>query len=266
MTTKTTRIMSKEDIAKQLKRHEKFLSAAAKGSYRFLPADFNNAYLYNKDFSGSNLSRAHFYGARLRNVNFTIANLTGASFEGALLDNVDFSGADLTNVCFTRARFECVNLSDANMQNAAMKCIEFGSVTTNKNTNLSMSLRCPSSGSFIGWKKAFYDDEPTMYYDDRAQYYSFCIVKILVPEDAKRSSAFGEKCRCDKAIILGAYDYETGRPLDKSAVIRSARSFDFTYHIGDTITIPDFDDNRWVECSSGFHFFIDEESAKNYWW
>ena len=123
-----------------------------------------------------------------------------------------------------------------------------------------MPLRCPSSGSFIGWKKARYEIPALM------EFISVCIVKLLIPEDARRSSAFGEKCRCDKAIILGAYDCATGRPLKDNVVIRSLHLFDFAYHIGDTITIPNFDDNRWNECSYGFHFFIDEESAKNYWW
>ena len=38
-------------------------------------------------------------------------------------------------------------------------------------------LACPESGSFIGWKKTAED----------------LIVKLLIPEDAKRSSAFGRK-------------------------------------------------------------------------
>ena len=43
-------------------------------------------------------------------------------------------------------------------------------------------LSCPTEGSFIGWKKA-----------------SGHIVKLRIPEDARRSSATGHKCRCDKA-------------------------------------------------------------------
>ena len=121
-----------------------------------------------------------------------------------------------------------------------------------------MPLRCPSSGSFIGWKKAFYGD-PNL-----TDYYPICIVKVLIPEDARRFSAFSEKCRCDKAEILDAYDYDTGCPLKKNTVIRSIFNPSFEYRIGDTITIPDFDGNRWDECSSGFHFFVGEEFAKNF--
>ena len=263
MATRSRMRMGSEDIAAQLKRQERYL----RGNHmQHSPADFHNSYLCNEDFSGRDLSNVRFYGAELIRVNFSNANLTGASFEEAILNDVNFSGANLTGVYFAKARFMYVNLDNANMQDAMMRLVDFEHVKINKDTNLFIPLRCPSSGSFIGWKKALCDNEPTEYYDNRTQHYPLCIVKLLVPEDARRSSAFGEKCRCDKAIILGAYDYETGRPLDKSAVIRSAHSFDFAYHIGDTITIPDFDDNRWNECSSGFHFFIDEESAKDYWW
>lgn len=48
--------------------------------------------------------------------------------------------------------------------------------------NLNIPLACPDTGSFIGWKKA-----------------SGLIVKLLIPSDAKRLSATGRKCRCNKA-------------------------------------------------------------------
>lgn len=256
MATRSRMRMSSEDIAAQLKRQERYL----RGNHmQHSPADFHNSYLYNEDFSGRDLSNVNFYGAELTRVDFSNANLTGASFEEAILNDVNFSGANLTGVYFAKARFMHVNLNNANMQNAVLRLVDFEHVIINKGTNLFIPLSCPSSGSFIGWKKALYGTPET-------EYYPLCIVKLLVPEDARRSSAFGKKCRCDKAIILGAYDYAAGRPLDESIVILSAYSSDFAYHIGDTITIPDFDDNRWNECSSGFHFFIDEESAKNYWW
>ena len=260
MITKKLPIMSKEDVDKQLKRHERFLRANAKGSYHYLPADFTYVRLYCEDFSGMNLSYARFYGAVLINVNFSNANLTGASFEGAILNGANFSDANLTGAYFVRARFADVNLKNADMQNANVDLVDFEDATINEDAKLFMPLRCPSSGSFVGWKKAQYDPP------ESTEYWNHCIVKILVPEDAWRSSAFGNKCRCDKAAILGAYDCATGCPLDESIVIRSVYSFNFAYHVGDIITIPDFDDNRWNECSSGFHFFIDEESAKNYWW
>lgn len=258
MATITVQTMTKEDIAEQLKRHKKFLSA--NDGRLHPPAVFNHASLYNRNFSGINLSRARFHCAAFRRVNFSHANLAGANFERAAFDDVNFSDADLTGANFDGAYFIYANLENADMRGVSLEGTRFEHVLINENTKIFIPLRCPSSGSFIGWKKAHYETP------ESTEYYPHCIVKILVPEDARRSSAFGEKCRCDKAVILGAYDCATGCPLEQSIVIRSVHSFDFAYHIGDTITIPDFDDHRWVECSYGFHFFIDEESAKNYRW
>lgn len=220
--------MRKREINKKLKQHSKFLTNG-KGK----AADFSNAFLYDINLSG--------------------ANLRGACFRGALLKNVKFIGTDLTAADFTGANIVDTDLSDAILCGAYLKGVTVDSIFINENTKISVPLNCPSSGSFIGWKKALYHDVKTT-----------CIVKLLIPEDAKRSSAFDKKCRCDKAVILGAYDYVTGRPLEESTLIGSLFDPDFKYHIGDTITIPDFDDNRWNECSSGFHFFLDEESAKNF--
>ena len=46
-------------------------------------------------------------------------------------------------------------------------------------------MACPDTGSFTGWKKCR---------DDR-------IVELEILDDARRSSATGRKCRCDKAIV-----------------------------------------------------------------
>ena len=51
--------------------------------------------------------------------------------------------------------------------------------------NFKLPIACPDTGSFIGWKKA-----------------SGYIVKLLIPEDAKRLSATGRKRRCNKAKVL----------------------------------------------------------------
>lgn len=45
---------------------------------------------------------------------------------------------------------------------------------------------------FIGWKKARKTDNT----------FTVTLVKLLIPEDAKRSSATSAKCRCNKAQVL----------------------------------------------------------------
>lgn len=115
---------------------------------------------------------------------------------------------------------------------------------------------CPDTGSFIGWKKAFVKLEigenivrlPV-------------IVKLFIPEDAKRSSATSEKCRCDKATVREIQNLDG---LQKYMAAYSGRDCDFIYTVGETVTVPDFDENRWNECSTGIHFFINRQSAVEY--
>ena len=106
-------------------------------------------------------------------------------------------------------------------------------------------LSCPTEGSFIGWKKA-----------------SGHIVKLRIPEDAQRSSAAGNKCRCDKAYVEEIQNMDgTMATVD---AVRSDHDQNFVYTVGATVEVPDFDDNRWSECAPGIHFFIDRRAAVEY--
>ena len=106
-------------------------------------------------------------------------------------------------------------------------------------------LSCPTEGSFIGWKKA-----------------SGHIVKLRIPEDARRSSATGHKCRCDKAYVMEIQNMDGTKATEDT--VRSDHDKDFVYTVGATVEVPDFDDNRWSECAPGIHFFIDRREAVEY--
>nr|DAL82524.1 MAG TPA: pentapeptide repeat protein [Caudoviricetes sp.] len=106
-------------------------------------------------------------------------------------------------------------------------------------------MACPTDGSFIGWKKA-----------------SGYVVKLQIPEDARRSSAGGEKCRCDKAYVAEIQNAD-GTKADIEA-IHSNHDNNFVYTVGATVEVPNFDDCRWNECAPGIHFFIDRRAAVEY--
>ena len=106
-------------------------------------------------------------------------------------------------------------------------------------------LSCPTEGSFIGWKKA-----------------SGHIVKLRIPEDARRSSATGHKCRCDKAYVMEIQNMDGTKATEDT--VRSDYDQNFVYTVGATVEVPDFDDNRWSECALGIHFFIDRRAAVEY--
>ena len=46
--------------------------------------------------------------------------------------------------------------------------------------------------------------------------------------------------------------------------IESDYDGDFVYRVGETVEVPDFDDNRWNECAAGIHFFITRDEAVKY--
>ena len=104
---------------------------------------------------------------------------------------------------------------------------------------------CPDFGMFIGFKKA----------QDH-------IVVLEIPEDAKRLSATGRKCRCDKAKVLEIQNLD-GTKADINEV-RSDYTAAFIYKVGETVCVDDFCEDRWEECSAGIHFFINRQEAVNY--
>ena len=55
--------------------------------------------------------------------------------------------------------------------------------------------------------------------------------------------------------IDGSVKYQTAH---------SGRDQGFIYTVGETVTVPDFDENRGNECSTGIHFFINRQSAVEY--
>lgn len=115
-------------------------------------------------------------------------------------------------------------------------------------------LVCPEQGAFVGYKVGLTLNE----------YLSLtpCVIKLSIPEDAKRSSAYGNKCRCNKAKVVDIWTF--GGQKVKSAVSQYDHSFVYTKN--KEVSVPDFDENRWLECAPGIHFFMSEKEALNYWY
>ena len=186
-------------------------------------ADLCGANLYGADLCGANLRDANLRGADLRGANLRDADLRCADLCGANLYGADLRGADLRGANLYGADLRGANLRDAK----------------------GCYLSCPTEGSFIGWKKA-----------------SGHIVKLRIPEDARRSSATGHKCRCDKAYVMEIQNMDGTKATEDT--VRSDHDKDFVYTVGATVEVPDFDDNRWSECAPGIHFFIDRRAAVEY--
>lgn len=153
----------------------------------------------------------------------SVDNTLAKTVTKALKGDADLRGADLRGA----------NLREANLREADLR----GAKGT--------YMACPTDGSFIGWKKA-----------------SGYVVKLQIPENARRSSAGGEKCRCDKAYVVEIQNTD-GTKADIE-VIHSNHDNNFVYTVGATVEVSDFDGDRWNECAPGIHFCIDRRAAVEY--
>ena len=194
--------------------------------------------LSEADLSRADLSRADLFGA-----NLSRADLFGANLFGANLSEADLSGANLSRADLFGANLFGANLSEADLSEANLSRANY----IEKAKNLFYPIACPEIGAFVGWKKA---KVKTSGHE--------CIVKLEITEDAVRSSATGRKCRCSKATVLEIQDLE-GNVLGQAAV--SDRDCNFPYIPGTVVSVLDFDENRWNECSTGIHFYITREEA-----
>lgn len=193
-------------------------------------ADLRYADLRNADLSGADLSGADLCNADLSGADLCNANLCNANLRDADLRNANLRGADLRYADLRYAKLSDANLEDANLIGA----------------EINYPIACPDSGSFVAWKKCRDN----------------IIVKLLIPGDAKRLSATGRKCRCNKATVLELQMMDGSKAMAEKAI--SKHSYDFTYAVGETKEIYDFDENRWNECSTGIHFFITRQEAVEY--
>ena len=210
-------------------------------------ADLKYANLSAANLECSNLSCSNLSCADLRVVDLPNANLSCANLICACLTGADLRGADLHGADLTGADLSAANLSgaDADLRVADLWLVNLQNTDLTDVKNFpNIPMACPESGSFIGWKHA-----------------GGYIVKLEIPEDAKRSSSTGIKCRCDKAKVLSIENYD-GTPVDVE--VHSDFDPEFIYRIGETVIVDDFDDNRFNECAHGIHFFMNRDVAVRY--
>ena len=212
-----------------LEKHKKWLN----GEYGGECADLCGA-----DLRGANLRDADLCGADLRDANLRDADLRDADLRGADLRDADLCGADLRGA----------NLRDADLCGADLRDADLRDAKADERTAM-YHLACPEEGTFIGFKKCqSYEGEVVL-------------VKLEIPEDAKRSSATTRKCRCSKAKVISITGIKSGKDYEVAFSQRDSR---FTYRIGETVVPDSFDEDRWNECSNGIHFFITKQEAIDY--
>ena len=222
--------MTREELSTILENHKHWINEDCEG-WENMKANLR----------GANLRYANLCGVNLCGVNLCCANLRGADLRYANLCDADLCSAKLRYANLCGAKLCYADLCDADLCDADLCGADLRGA---KNLPF-IPYVCPDTGSFIGYKKA-----------------SNMIIKLEITEDAKRTSATSRKCRCNKAKVLGIYDYNHNLLEDKE--VASDRDKDFIYRVGEVAEVKDFDEDRWNECSTGIHFFINFQEAVEY--
>jgi hypothetical protein len=79
------------------------------------------------------------------------------------------------------------------------------------------------------------------------------LVKVLIPAKAKRSNAFGRKCRAAYVKVLEVIGAEIGV---------SKHDGKTQYIKGKTVRCDHWEEDWTIECGGGIHFFITRAEAE----
>lgn len=197
-------------------------------------ADLNGQSLEWGEFTSVSFRDADFTECRLSNSRFQNCDLEGAKFCSADLRAADLRGCNLRNADFRGADIRLATLENADLTGACMD-----------DTTLGYRMRCPEKGAFVAYKKCVYDR----------------IVQLLVPTDAKRSSATGPTCRCDKAKVLTIKSFDGTKEFDEAW---SLVDENFVYRKGEWVYANAFTEDRWKDSTHGIHFWMTREEAMGY--
>ena len=227
--------MTQNELNKIIENHQHYLNKDIDG-WENMRAD-----LSYQDLSGLDLKNAN-----LRNANLYKADLRESNLYRAFCCYVNLCRADLRNADFRETNLLGADLREADLRGAKLQNTDIVCAVISEDTKIDYPIACPETGSFIGYKKAVSEK----------------IVKLQICKDAKRSSATAKKCRCSKVLVLAIENMDGS----DSGLQEIESHFDpcFIYRVGEIAEVYNFDNDRWRECASGIHFFMDRQDAVEY--
>lgn len=220
-------IVMNDDIAKDLGVDPAIYFPIKVSSNRFYLCEFTAAFAERTDFLKNTLDDCRFYACDF--------SLLMWVFDHGIMKLMD-NRSSFRNCYFAP---NCENIPDL-----PLACPSTGSFTAYKKVNV-LYNRCPRTKNNIG---------------------SYAIAVLQIPASAKRSSANGNKCRCDKAKVI-RFETIEGKKISNPEIyiFTSIHDLYFDYEVGKTVKpTSEFCEDRWNECSSGIHFFMNREDAVLY--
>lgn len=198
-------------------------------------------------------------GWKLSGIDFTLS-----SFQDVVLDQVDFEGASIENALFDGCSMKGAVYRNANMRTASMRYCDmtgcdirganlYGAVLEYAKLDGIISdestqwfrMHCPETGPILGYKKCV---------NDR-------LVQLLIPADAKRTSATLPSCRCNKAKVLTIKSFDATEEFEEAW---SLVDENFYYRKGEWVEVKNFNEDRWMDSTTGIHFWMSREEAIAY--
>lgn len=220
-----------------------------------------NINFYNCDFVASHFegpfSKTFFYDCRFRQnedgkrcCDFGDAFFDIHKTEKGIIKTCSFLHCDINNTNF------CIDgqlgLEFYNYDEEVKNELPF----TFKKMSEKPSSRCPIEGPFIAYKVVNTG-------------YGVIMAKLFIPEDAKRINPLNQnKCRSDKAKVLGFYSLCAGKTTNVSKEIEEMGGAEsvfnpyFTYHVGQMAVADDFNDHPLEECGEGINFYMSVEEVE----
>ena len=165
--------------------------------------------------------------------NLSGADLHNANLYNADLYNADLSGADLSGAYLSGAYLRGANLRNANLSGADLRSANLSDIA------LAETSIVPEMGQFTGWKKCK----------------NGVLVRLIIGKKAKRSNATGRKCRAEYVKVAEVIGAEVGI---------SSRDGTTEYRVGQIVRCDKWEEDRWIECAGGIHFFLTRAEAQAY--
>lgn len=220
------------------------ISAGRKGAGALREVCIEDMDLSGFDFSGKDFTLSSFRGVRLENVDFSGAVLENALLDGCSLKGSVFRDANMKTASLRYCDMAGCDIRGADLFGAVLEHARLDGVISDEGTRW-FRMHCPEKGAILGYKKCV---------NDR-------LVQLLIPADAKRTSATLPSCRCSKAKVLTIKSFDSTEEFEEAW---SLVDENFVYRKGRWVEVLDFNEDRWMDSTTGIHFWMSREEAIRY--
>ena len=209
--------------------------------------DYEEEYRLRNRYFLFGLRERIFVNCVFKNTGFLSDFVIGCTFKNCIFENTIFDDEWLDKKLCKNIFENCMFFKCDIIKNRESGMMDAISESTN--------MRCPKYDKIIGYK--------TIINHDGSKH---LLATLEIPAGVKRSSAIGNKCRCEYAKVLSIIDengnkYDIGRSV-RSAIMKSSNQL--IYKVGEYVYADSFDENRFHECAPGIHFFMTPEEAWDY--